>query len=100
MRLPSKIKVAILNEIQKSFGDTDVYLFGSRVEDSKRGGDIDIAVKSDESRSSFRKKKSKFLSGLTRAGYNFRIDLVQYNNSIDSLLNREIQDDGIKISDS
>jgi len=100
MRLPSNIKGVILKEIQKSFGDTEVYLFGSRVEDSKRGGDIDIAVKSNDTRSSFRRKKSKFLSGVTRAGYNFRIDLVQYNNSIDNLLKKEIQEDGIKISDS
>ena len=41
MRLNEKEITAIKKAVQKNFGkDTSVYLFGSRTDDAKRGGDI------------------------------------------------------------
>ncbi len=44
MRL-SRREINIIKErIHKVFGDATVYLFGSRVDDAKRGGDIDLYI--------------------------------------------------------
>ena len=48
MRL-NKIEVeAIKTAFAEVFGDGKVYLFGSRVDDTKKGGDIDLLVVSKE----------------------------------------------------
>ena len=39
------------------FGESDIYLFGSRVDDDKRGGDIDIAIDTDLSGCTTKSKK-------------------------------------------
>ena len=49
MRLSRKEIEAILNVAQKIYGaSVKVYLFGSRTDDSKRGGDIDLLVRTPE----------------------------------------------------
>jgi predicted nucleotidyltransferase len=48
MRLHQK-QIKILKDKLKSISSTaKIYLFGSRVDDSKRGGDIDLLIVSDE----------------------------------------------------
>jgi predicted nucleotidyltransferase len=47
MRLDRVEKAALENAIADA--DGEVYLFGSRVDDTKKGGDIDILVFSEES---------------------------------------------------
>ncbi len=42
MRLTSSCQNSIKNTFREVFNDGEIYLFGSRVDDSKRGGDIDI----------------------------------------------------------
>lgn len=54
----SKRTIEIINRaIKDSFGSVKVYLFGSRVDDNKKGGDIDIAIKCDISEEDFREKR-------------------------------------------
>jgi len=44
MRLnPSDIKI-IKSTVRESIKDARIYLFGSRVDDTKRGGDIDLLI--------------------------------------------------------
>ena len=43
MRLDKKTRDAIREAAQRYFG-ADVYLFGSRTDDSRRGGDIDLYI--------------------------------------------------------
>ena len=43
MRLDPKTRDEIREAARRFFG-TDVYLFGSRTDDSKRGGDIDLYI--------------------------------------------------------
>ncbi|WP_320034557.1 nucleotidyltransferase domain-containing protein [Halarcobacter sp.] len=87
-----KIKDAILN----SFGDVNIYIFGSRVDDSKRGGDIDIAIDSNFGREEFRKRKIKLISNLLRKDFDLKIDIVNYNTN-DEFLKKQIVKNCIKI---
>lgn len=88
----NKIKDAILN----SFGDVNIYIFGSRVDDSKRGGDIDIAIDSNLGRKEFRKRKIKLISNLLRKDFDLKIDIVNYNTN-DEFLKKQIVKNCIKI---
>ena len=47
MRIQPEERAAIISTITSIDKESEIYLFGSRVDDTKRGGDIDILVKSD-----------------------------------------------------
>lgn len=47
MRLSQEKAQFLKNQIQKYLPEAKVYLFGSRVSDSKKGGDIDILILGD-----------------------------------------------------
>jgi len=56
LRLSTKEKSIIKERIKMLFGDADVYLFGSRVDDEKKGGDIDLYIVPQSSDNLFKKK--------------------------------------------
>jgi len=91
MRLSDRLQKLIVSAINSSFGDVQIYLFGSRVDDSKKGGDIDVALFVDMNKEEFRKKRIAFKRYLMQKGYDLKIDLVQWNDKIDDLLYREIK---------
>ena len=84
--LTSKIKKAIF----KSFGNVEIYLFGSRIDDEKRGGDIDIAIKGNFTDEEFKSKKIKFFKELLLMDLDLKIDLVNFNTK-DELLKKELK---------
>ncbi len=47
MRISEEERHAIINAILMFDENAEIHLFGSRLDDSKRGGDIDILIKSD-----------------------------------------------------
>ncbi len=96
MRLANRLKNHIKRCILNSFGDVDVFLFGSRVDDAKKGGDIDLAGDVDLSPAQFRKYKIKFISELVRTGLGLKIDIVPFKSS-DTLLRDEIRKTALKI---
>lgn len=96
MRLSNRIKKVVIQAVKNVFGDVKIYLFGSRTDDNKLGGDIDIAVKTILLEEEFRKKKALFFTFLTRLGYDIKIDIVQYN-SLNPLLFEEIQKNSIEL---
>ena len=53
MRLSKNILKIINLALLKSFPDEEVYLFGSRVDDNKNEGDIDLAIKGNLSKEEF-----------------------------------------------
>jgi predicted nucleotidyltransferase len=96
MRLKKVIRNKIKEAIYESFGDVNIYLFGSRTNDIKKGGDIDIAVDTDITRSEFRKKKIKFLTNLFRNDLHLKVDIVNYNTK-DEFLKKQIEKNCILI---
>jgi len=97
MRLSKRMVDILTYNITKSFGDVSIYLFGSRTDDSRSGGDIDIALEINLPKDEFRKKKAEFLASLARMGYYIKIDLVQYNHN-EPLLYKEITNNHILLN--
>ena len=96
MRLQKVIIDKIKEAIYDSFGNVNIYLFGSRTDDMKSGGDIDLAIDVDISRIEFRKNKIRFLTTLIKKEFDLKIDLVNYNTK-DLLLKYQIEKNGILI---
>lgn len=94
MRLSDRIKSAIVEAGRHSFGDVDIILFGSRVDDTKRGGDIDLAVDGGFTQEQFCKQKAQFLSDLLRGGLDLDIDLISLAQA-DALLRSEVLSNGV-----
>ena len=97
MRLSNYLKGVFLKAIKKSFGECEVILYGSRVDDSKRGGDFDIAIKGNFSKEEFQKGKIRFLKELIMQDLDLPIDLVAYN-LVPKALQQEIDKKGIKLN--
>ncbi len=57
MRLTKHEIESIKKAFQETFENGKIYLFGSRVDDTKRGGDIDVALDINLQRDDFRRKK-------------------------------------------
>jgi len=77
------------------FHDGDIYLFGSRVDDSKKGGDIDLYFVLQEHANLF-EKKIKFLSRVKRELGEQKIDIV-FNTDNSRLIEKEAIKWGIKL---
>jgi hypothetical protein len=76
MRLSQEHVQAIARCTRKAFGDKAVVrLFGSRVDDSKRGGDIDLYLEIPDSPDWY-EARSAFQYGLYRAFGDRKIDIV------------------------
>jgi predicted nucleotidyltransferase len=89
MRL-SDFEIATIKEIfHRVFGEGQVYLFGSRVDDSKRGGDIDLyLILSDAGKMD---KKSVFILKLEDSLGPQKIDIVMAKDS-----NRPIEQEALR----
>lgn len=90
MRLSNKMKDILLHAAKESFGDVDIFLFGSRVDDSRRGGDIDIAIKTDLEKEEFSKKRLQFQTLLFRLDFEIPVDVVQLTDTMNELLKLEV----------
>ncbi len=73
MRLSNLEKKSIIDTILYHDPEAEIYLYGSRCDDKKRGGDIDIAIVSDEITKS---EKSKIRLTLYNLIGEQKIDIV------------------------
>jgi len=78
MRLTPFQKKAIQSTATEVFGaQAKVWLFGSRVDDSKRGGDIDLLIQSEDAPArEILLQKIRFLTTLERLLGERRVDVV------------------------
>ena len=77
MRLTGRQREEILRTAAEVFGDdATVTLFGSRVDDMDRGGDIDLMITTDTDAATSRRRKIRFLVRLKQRIGDRRIDVV------------------------
>ena len=78
MRLIEKEIISIKKKFKEIFNDGDIYLFGSRVDDNKRGGDIDLFISLPYllETKEFLSKKSQFRLALYDEIGEQKIDIV------------------------
>lgn len=96
-----RLKKEHIEEIKKRsielFGEgTRVYLFGSRIDDSKKGGDIDIYIET-HSKGNMIERKIKLLTLLHKELGEQKIDIVINNFLSDKYIYRIAKEEGIQI---
>jgi uncharacterized protein len=96
MRLTPLEQQVIREETKNVFGeDAKVFLFGSRADDSKLGGDIDLFIEVVE-KTDLPAKKTKFLSKVKWRTEDQRIDVV-FNEDPSRLIEQEARKWGVLI---
>jgi predicted nucleotidyltransferase len=95
MRLSKDYQKIIKEKFKEFFKDGDIYLFGSRVDDNKKGGDIDLYLVVKNHINLF-EKKIKFLSRVKRLIGDQKIDIV-FNIDSNRLIEKEAIQWGIKL---
>jgi len=76
MRLTNFEQKMIKKAFSESFGEGKIYLFGSRVDDTKRGGDIDLYLVPLNRSDNEREKKRDFLVKLDNYIGEQKIDVI------------------------
>lgn len=100
MRISNDELRIIKSLAEKYFGENcSVYIFGSRVDDSKRGGDIDIYVETDLDKDVILNAKIKFLVDLKTAIGDQKVDVVVFNPKFmkEELIHKVARSEGKKI---
>ena len=95
MRLSKKYIETIKEKFIEFFKDGEIYLFDSRLDDSKKGGDIDLYLVVKDHTNLF-EKKIKFLSRVKRVFGEQKIDIV-FNEDKNRLIEQEAIKWGIKL---
>ncbi len=88
MRLEKNEIEIVKKSIEAIFGKSKIYLFGSRLDNSKKGGDIDLFIV-PENRDTLYEKKIKAIAKLERYLYK-PIDIVVHKD-----FKREIEQEGL-----
>ncbi len=98
MRISERERALIKQTCLEVFGTDEVYLFGSRVDDTALGGDIDLFIETDpaESPSQRFEKKIRFLTLLKMRIGDQKIDVVLAQDS-NRPIEQEARKTGIKL---
>ena len=95
MRLSQHYIEVIKKYFNQFFQNGEIYLFSSRVDDTKKGGDIDLYLKVQNHNNLF-DKKIKFLSRIKRELGEQKIDIV-FNTDKNRLIEQEALRWGVKL---
>ena len=95
MRLNQQYISVIKQSFEDVFQSGEVYLFGSRIDDSKKGGDIDLYLILNNKINLFR-KKLKFLAKIKKVLGEQKIDII-FNIDDNRLIEKEAKKWGIKL---
>jgi len=95
MRLNEKQLDSIKRNFKKIFKSGKIYLFGSRVDDTKRGGDIDLYI-STQNKDDLTYKKIQFLAKVKREIGEQRIDVV-FDYGQDRLIDKIAKQEGVEL---
>lgn len=94
MRISEFEKEVIINAIRKNFNEVEkIILFGSRIDDSKRGGDIDVLLLTSDD-DTFIKKIHALTDMQLRLGEQ-RIDLLTANAEDERLIVKKSKKEGL-----
>lgn len=96
MRLSSFEIRSIVAVFEKVFGSGKIYLFGSRVDDAKVGGDIDLYIET-QNNENLSGKKIEFLVSLESLIGEQKIDVVFHRDS-NRLIEQEAKTKGIQLN--
>ena len=95
MRLNQKQLTSIKTNFNNCFDNGKIYLFGSRVDDTKKGGDIDLYI-STQDKKNLSYKKIQFLAKLKREIGEQKIDVV-LDYGQDRLIDKKAKLEGIEL---
>lgn len=95
MRLSEEYKKVIRDKFKQVFGEGEIFLFGSRVDDKGKGGDIDLYLVLKSHHALF-EKKIKFLAGIKKELGDQKIDVI-FNTDSERLIEKEARRWGIKL---
>lgn len=95
MRLSEDIKLFLKENFGKFFPDAKLYLFGSRIDNEAKGGDIDIMVLSDNQldKAIIRKIRIDFFK---KFGWQ-KIDIVNFKTSEHTLFRQLIEKTAVEL---
>jgi len=95
MRLKKENIEVIKILAKKYFGENaKVYLFGSRIDDNKKGGDIDLYIETDV-KDNIIEKKIKLIGELHKELGEQKIDIVINNFTHNKIIYQIAKEDGI-----
>lgn len=99
MRLSVQKAETIRRLVREHFGDNaSVYLFGSRVDDARRGGDIDLYVSVPEALENKGQTELKFQADLQISLGEQRIDVIVQDGATESLpIHEEAARTGVRL---
>lgn len=96
MRLSEKNLRRLIDAVRAGFGDGEFYVFGSRLDDTRSGGDLDIAIPA--SAEGFLTKVARTRLAWERFGVPIDLDIVRFAEGMDPLLREEIENHGLRMS--
>jgi len=96
MRITENEKNVIIDAVKSVDPDARLWLFGSRADDSKKGGDIDIAILSETVKKEIMKEIQVRRFICNRIGEQ-RIDIVTSSNGIEAFFRLAVEE-GIELS--
>lgn len=98
MRITSTEKTIIKSSVKRHFGsNADVYLFGSRACDDKKGGDIDLYITTDLPTPAILREKIGLLVDMEKELGEQKIDVVINNHTKQKPIYEIAEKEGMKL---